>query len=254
MWKKHKKELIGCAAATLGIVIALLIMVSAFEYFKIHVPGSREMWIGLIGAVIGGAFTLFGVLITIYKQEEIDDEKRRLENMPILGFEVCFNGQGADMALTYLQNELITSAFSIFESKIFATIVVRPINNLCAFNFGVEQCVINGKLALAGKFFNPSKERIAIGENTRFAFDYDDLKNSVFCLVRFSYEDIFGNRYFQDLPFSYDETTMYEGDSGRIRQIIEIRDIKQPILVNDNVKTLEDIAKDYVDYDIFSDK
>lgn len=86
MWKNHKRELLGCAMAPVLTVLLLLLNVYAFERFGIHVPGTREMWIGLIGAVIGGVFTLFGVLITIYKQEESDDEKIRIENMPILGF------------------------------------------------------------------------------------------------------------------------------------------------------------------------
>lgn len=45
MWKKHKRELTGCIASAIGIVILLLIMVWLFEYFGIHVPGSGEMWI-----------------------------------------------------------------------------------------------------------------------------------------------------------------------------------------------------------------
>ena len=67
-----------CVLGAIIVVLLMLLLVTFFEFFGIHVPGSREMWIGLIGAVIGGLFTLLGVLATIYKQQENDGEKRRL--------------------------------------------------------------------------------------------------------------------------------------------------------------------------------
>ena len=71
MNRKYVKEAIGCMMISVVIVLLLLGMVAVFEYLEIHVPGSREMWIGLIGAVLGGAFTLIGVLITLYHQKAI---------------------------------------------------------------------------------------------------------------------------------------------------------------------------------------
>ena len=56
MNRKYVKEAIGCMMISVVIVLLLLGMVAVFEYLEIHVPGSREMWIGLIGAVLGGAF------------------------------------------------------------------------------------------------------------------------------------------------------------------------------------------------------
>lgn len=32
---------------------------------NIDVPGSRKMWIGLIGAMLGGFYTMLGVIITM---------------------------------------------------------------------------------------------------------------------------------------------------------------------------------------------
>lgn len=62
MLKKHKKELMMCCIIPILIVVLVLALVSIFEVYGIHVPGSREMWIGFIGSIIGGAFTLIGVL------------------------------------------------------------------------------------------------------------------------------------------------------------------------------------------------
>ena len=50
------------------IVLLLLGMVAVFEYLK-SMFRQQEMWIRLIGAVLGGAFTLIGVLITLYHQK-----------------------------------------------------------------------------------------------------------------------------------------------------------------------------------------
>ena len=111
MWKQHWKSLGLCFGITVGIIIFLLIITSIFEYLNIHVPGSREMWIGLTGAVIGGAYTMFGVLITIFKQEEETNENLRLSNLPVLGFKVL-NYQPDDVmqTISFIDGELSTTA------------------------------------------------------------------------------------------------------------------------------------------------
>lgn len=252
MLKRHGKELIGCIGAAIGIVILLLVMVWIFECFGIHVPGSREMWIGLIGAVIGGAFTLFGVLITIFKQEDSDNEQKRLEYMPILGFEVHFTrNNSADYILTYTRDGLTTSGFPGFEKMDVMHIAIKTVNNLPVFDFTIEGCAINGKEISLTSAFNPLKIRIVSGEFTTVMFNYaESLDTNSFCIIRFSYKDIFGNRYYQDLPFIYDEYDLETSLNIR-RQGLEIRDIKQPILVNQNTKSLEESAKEYMDYEVF---
>lgn len=93
--------------------------------------------------------------------------------------------------------------------------------------------------------------RVGVGGFVNFVFDYaNSLDKNIFCLLRFSYEDVFGNRYYQDLPFIYDEKkSVYK--NTEVIQLIEIRDIKQPILVSDKTETLEEAAKKYTDYVTF---
>lgn len=114
MWKQHWKSIGLCFGITVGIIILLLIITSIFEYLNIHVPGSREMWIGLTGAVIGGAYTMFGVLITIFKQEEETTENLRLSNLPVLGFKVL-NYQPDDVmqTISFIDGELSTTAVNV---------------------------------------------------------------------------------------------------------------------------------------------
>ena len=250
---KHKRELLGCGLIVIVIVLGLLLVVWGFEYLGIDVPGSREMWIGFIGAVIGGAFTLFGVLITLYKQEETETERKRLENMPIIGFEADYGEEESDSTLTYIDGELITSGFNLYVAKKFVTIKMKVLNNVCAFNYTIVGCAINGKNIPCGSSFAPRIDRIAVGECITFSFDVGDvITTNIFCVVRFSYEDIFGNKYYQEFPFTYFESNML--NEKKTKQIIEIRDIKPPIFVSGDNRTIEETSKEYGDYETFFEK
>lgn len=258
MWKKHKIELIVCGMSCILIVFLLLIMVIVFEKFNIHVPGSREMWIGLIGAIIGGAFTLFGVLITIYRQEILEEEKKRLDNQPILGFEVIPYrkklGDEIDLIITYFDGAITTSDFEVLQKKKFSAIKIFTLTTT-VFNFVVENIWIDGNIIPLDDTFAPARCRIAPGETINIVFDYDNCTTNILCLIRFSYDDIFGNHYYQDLPITYEETTIYKGDNGLIRQIVEIRDIQAPIYANKNNNCMHadlcECAKKYMDYKTF---
>lgn len=243
MIKKHKKEIVGCLVAPVIIVLLLLALVTLFESFHIHVPGSREMWIGLIGAVIGGAFTLIGVLITIYKQEDAEEEKRRMENMPILTFEPCRNFEEGNITYSYYEGEMITSGFEVYEKKEWITVIIKTANNAVAFDFEPVEIIIDGSCVPLGDAWNPSKERIVMGGQTSFVLDISmGNKLNTFCVIRFRYSDLFGNQYYQDLPLMYSE-----GLEKRSKQWIEIRDIKPPIYIK------EDLVEHNIDLTRFSD-
>ena len=249
MLKRHGREIIYCILAPVITVLMLLVMVCIFEYLGIHVPGSREMWMGVIGAVIGGMFTLVGVLVTVYQQESADGENRRLGSLPILDFKVVYDNTSPDLILTVMpDNKLITSGFICLETKVCSKIVITTANDNCAFDICIEGMAINGKCVCLGNTFNPSKRRLTSAESTNIIFDCD-MNTNIFCLLRISYDDLFGNKYYQDLPFVYFETANNE-EKGRLRQVIEIRDIQAPILQK-NAKSLEDSAKEYIDFEVF---
>ena len=247
MNRKYVKEAIGCMMISVVIVLLLLGMVAVFEYLEIHVPGSREMWIGLIGAVLGGAFTLIGVRITLYHQKESNEENRRLEYMPILGFEAIMSETDPELILTITEEGVITSGFFCLKQKICSQIEIKTINHNCVFDFQIEGCAVNGKKIASGSAFYPAKRRLTDKEATSIVFDYD-INTNVFCLLRISYKDVFGASYYQDLPFTYAET-IYDGED-RVRQIVELRDVKAPTLQKD-AKDLEEAVKDYLDYKVF---
>lgn len=252
MWKQHWKSIGLCFGITVGIIILLLIITSIFEYLNIHVPGSREMWIGLTGAVIGGAYTMFGVLITIFKQEEETTENLRLSNLPVLGFKVL-NYQPDDVmqTISFIDGELSTTANPDFKNKFIVGLEISMLNNACAFDFAVVDFVMNGKKIDLGRQFHSVKTRLVKNEEITICFDCVGISTNIFCLFRFTYKDILGHQYYQDFPFIYDEIPLACPEEYTTKQLIEIRDIKAPILANSNTESLETAAKEYLDYDTF---
>lgn len=252
MWKKHKRELIGCVLAAIGIVLGLLIMVYIFEGFGIHVPGTREMWIGLIGAVIGGVFTLLGVLITIYKQEEADDERIRIENMPILGVD-CYQSSLSDcdpiLIAGILGNEIVTSAFPTNEVNRYGILNITSANQKPVFNLQIADFYISNKGVLKkSEAFATGSIRLVNEENINIMiFHEKELCSDYLCVVRFIYDDIFFNKYIQDVPFVILERNI----DGCEEQLIEIRDIGQPIFIKEDVPSLGETVKGFKDYEVF---
>lgn len=252
MRKQHWKSIGLCLGITVGIIIFLLIITSIFEYLNIHVPGSREMWIGLTGAVIGGAYTMFGVLITIFKQEEETRENLRLSNLPVLGFKVLdYQPDNMLLIISFIDGELSTTANPDFENKFIVGLEISVLNNACAFDFSIVDFVMNGKKIDLGEQFHSVKTRIAKGEEITICFDCVGINTNIFCLFRFSYKDMLGHQYYQDFPFIYDEIPVAYPEEYTTRQLIEIRDIKAPILIKRDTESLEMTAKEYVDYDTF---
>lgn len=261
MIKKHGKELATWIVIPVVVVLILLFIVYVFERYGIHVPGSREMWIGLIGAVLGGMFTMIGVLITIYKQEEQNQEDKRLEYMPILAFEIVepdrirvddgdmiYDEPLFDGTLSCLGGELCTTAFQFVEEKLCKAIQISILNNTCVFDFTIDGCLIDGKEIQKGDAFSPAMRRIVTGEKYRLILDNGEYsERNEFWLIRFIYKDIFGNKYYQDLPIQYLE----RDNEGIVEQEIEIRDIKAPVFYRDKMKCLEESAKEYCDYKEF---
>lgn len=249
--RKYKKEILYCLTAPIVIVFIMFLVVCLFETMKIHVPGSREMWIGFIGTVIGGSFTLAGVVVTICAQKDADLETKRLEYMPLLDFEVAEYRLGTDFDLILTvtpDSELITTGFSCLEHKMCSEIVIRSENQKCAFDLSVAGLAVNGKSVGCHSYaFHHVKRRLTGSEKLVWIFDHDTDIN-LFCLLRIEYRDLFGNRYYQDVPFTYLE--VLRDDIGGIGQSLEIRDIKAPVLQTE-ARPLEEAVGEYMDYAAF---
>ena len=242
IWTKHKKVFILCTVLIGAIMFALLGLVWLFEALQIHVPGSREMWIGLIGALLGGAITLYGVLITIFKQEEEQATQRRLENMPLLGFSVELRElpearQNGIVMIT--GDEMITSGFPQDE-VLYSVLEVRSANRKPLFNLKISDIYLEGRGVLKkNAAYAPLGCRLVDDEKQRMVvFHEERLWQNWFGVICFTYEDIFGNAYGQDVPFQ-----IYEAEyDDKLRQVIELRDIGQAVFLQEDPRSFEERA------------
>lgn len=238
-------------ASIVGITLALLSLVALFEALDIHVPGSREMWIGLIGALLGGAFTLLGVQMTLNHQAKSDSEKRRLENMPILKFDVNaipledFHGDGI---YTLVGREIYTTGFPHDSTKTYPIITVSLANDRPAFDVCIESCITteHTEEVIHGPTYFPAKYCLVANETVQYMFwiqDYGRYSTSnVLGLLRIAYSDVFGDQYYQDVPFSYDEIVFQK------EHMMEISGIKAPLLAKDAPALLELIKEEYPEH------
>lgn len=233
---------------TVFITLSLLLLVTFFEKTNIHVAGTREMWIGLIGALLGGAYTLVGVNLTLTHQQKDTLERRRLENLPILKItshsETLETFTGRNI-FTFCQNEILTSGFPINPEISYPVICISLANNHPAFNVYIESCFIinyseEAKKSLA---YAPIKYRLVAEETLSTMFWIKDFINynslNTQGILRINYSDLFDNQYFQDVMFSYN-TGLYEDDC-----ILEIDEAKAPILASTALPLSEMIKKEY---------
>lgn len=206
------------------------------------------MLASLFGALIGGFFTIVAALLAIKHQSNETREHNRLDNMPVLCFNVV-QELDPDIIVTCLEGELCTSASDIFSKK-YCSFSISSLGGKAAFDLQLCGCMINGKLIPYGAAFAPATYRLVGDENVVYAFDIHGCRTNVFVLFRFSYEDIFGNIYYQDVPFTYMETDMWGKDIGQLRQIVELRDIKKPVLKS-LALSIEKSAETCGDYETF---
>lgn len=222
------------------IGLLLMIGVKCFCFYKLGMDESVDYWINIMATLLAGSFTLLGVVLTLWYQKRNDQEIRRLENMPIFNFTSRISTLGdfkGEEILTIFQKELCSSAFPRNEKIFYPILIIENVSGHTAFNVKLEECYLCdgfnkrenkdyqsvGCRLLPGK----SKEIFLHYESYKKAVKMNNLECNIFCLFRFSYLDIFGNKYYQDVPFIFDED--YED-----QPLIEFRNIHSPIYLGEN--------------------
>lgn len=238
--KKNKnltliKNILFIFIITIGITVTLLGLVTFFEKMNIHVAGSRDMWIGFIGTLLGGAYTLLGVQLTLTHQKKENRERKRLENLPILkitSHSETLANYSANNILTFCNNEIYTSGFPENADFPYPIINISLANNHPAFDVYIESCFITNysEDAIKHSAYAPAKHRLVAEETLSIMFWIKDFSNynalNALGILRINYSDLFGNQYFQDVLFSY-VTPLFEDV-----HIIEIDKAKTPILAS----------------------
>lgn len=245
---KETTDIIYIFLTAVFITIFLLILVCLFEQFDVHVPGSREMWIGLIGALLGGVYTMLGVKMTINYQAKCDNEKERLSNLPILRFETGissineFNGDGI---FSIEKNSIYTTAFPQNETTNYPTLTISLSNNNSAFDVYIESFVTSENVnnSVDREFFFPKECRLVSNENVQYMLYIIDYENYSTCnvmgIIRIAYSDIFGNSYYQDVAVSYCE------NADSLDKFIEIEHIRMPVLQKNSSDLSQIIKQEY---------
>lgn len=116
-------------------------------------------------------------------------------------------------------------------------------NKKPVFDFRLDDFyVLNGKTEDKCCFFTTQK-RLVEEEKDRYMLFFENISQNFLVLYRFSYQDLYGNKYVQDIPVTIAQYT-------DTQQSAEIRDIKAPVLVADAL-TLKETVKCYSDYEAF---
>lgn len=111
--KEHKmRKYIVWTIVLVILLTALLIVADVFNITKYIPLSSNYDWLSYIGALMGGligAFvTIGGIYITIKHERKIDQEKSRVENMPIFEYKVGYNSEDFDNSQGQLAGETIS--------------------------------------------------------------------------------------------------------------------------------------------------
>lgn len=244
---KENQHVVLSFLSAVIITMLLLLLVIVFEKYNIHVPGSREMWIGLIGALLGGAYTLLGVQLTLNHQAEADYENQRLTNLPILKIDVIYKAleEHHGGIFTLDGSEVYTSGFPKNEKKKYPIIELSLANDKPAFDVCIDSCATREQMdVIQNAAYAPVKCRLVSNECVKSMFwiqdssEYESL--NILGIIRIGYSDIFGNKYYQDAAFSYVEGTT-ESDAE-----LEITETRIPVSADKSAPSLrERILEEY---------
>lgn len=190
----------------------------------------NDFFVGISGAIVGGIFSILGVFLTMRYQRALDQEQRRIERMPLLKFHIEKYSAMEDTnevcsIIGIMGNELLTSAnpeIDVTYSCIAVTPTLSAVFNLRIVDVYMTACGILKKTDA----FEPMSRRLLPDETEKQVFNCMDKSNcSQDVVIRYEYEDIFGNVYLQDVFFQY-----YETDFAGKCKVLNIREVCQPQL------------------------
>ena len=201
-------------------------MIESIDQIFASIELSRSIFDALIGAVIGGFFTWLAAYYTMEKQRKLQEEQSWAEHMPLLRIEVRkMLPEACDFSvLGVLDGALLTSA-NPEPGTVYSFISVSP-EVSAVFNFQAVE-VYAGPYGVMKKSaaFAPMPSQLLQGEQEYILFNYlDKLNTNIDLVIRFEYQDVFGNTYVQDAAFQYLETAY----GGRKRTVLERREVFQP--------------------------
>lgn len=192
------------------LVIAVVILVLSCVFINNIIW--KELSVGLIGALVGGIFTISGVMLTLRSEYERQSDLVRLDRMPLLAFRtynVSLETLGDSQIFSIAEQGILTSGFPEDECKLYTGIAISLGNGNPAFNVHILDAKIDdGMNRQDYGANNPLEIRLVGNEELEIMICYMAYDKAVQhgCSVNISgvlqvaYEDIFGNQYIQDVP------------------------------------------------------
>lgn len=244
MKKQYIKWVGICFLSLVGIVAVLYLVAMGLSKANIHIISGNSTWIGLIGALAGGVYTMAGVLLTLYKQDEDDKSQKRLEYMPILTFQLINELPEAIniWQITCVSEEALIHNKPDHRQIGLKYIRISVINCDCAFEVKIDGCAINGKCIQLHETIK-NTDLFLIKDNEYYLGFYDVDPEEKCYTIRFAFRDIFGNKYIQDLPLLCRAES--EGCMGRQIQHIQFKNAQPPVLASEAIP-LDEVSKKYV--------
>ena len=235
-----KRILCGFLVA-LVIVCTLLIAADLLNITQ-YIPLTKSYdWLAFIGAIIGGIATFVGVYFTLDYQKKSDEEKKRNDNAPIIKIDISYKTleEHHGGIFTLNESEVYTSGFPKDSKKNYPIIELRLANDKPAFDICIDSCATREHTdVVQHAAYAPALYRLLENECVKSMFWIQDAATyksiNILGIVRISYSDMFGNKYFQDAAFSYIE------ENGPIKANMKITSARVPVLADKQAPTLKE--------------
>ena len=230
----------------LVIICALLIAADLYNITQ-YIPLTKNYdWLAFIGAIIGGVATFAGVYFTLDYQKNNDEERMRNDNAPIIKIDVSYNTleEHHSGIFTLDGSEVYTSGFPKEPKKNYPIIELRLANDKPAFDVCIDSCATREHTdVIQHAAYAPALYRLVTDECVKSMFWIQDATAyesvNILGILRISYSDMFGNKYFQDAAFSYVE------ENGQIKANMKITSARVPVLADKAPTLKERLEEEY---------
>ena len=168
-------------------------------------------WSAIIGGLISGGITLLGVLMSNHRQDQVFKETQRLSNMPVLHFRKADNSGKVIYSLSEFNMRRDYETLKL-EDKEPIELIITSTNN--AFGLKLSQSItkpnkFEDQVLNVDDWF-VDNQSISSSQPAVIPIDIHFESKEPLMLygaLRFEYEDVFGNKYYQDLVYEFSEIT-----------------------------------------------
>jgi len=144
---------------------------------------------------------------------------------------------------TYDGNAIYSTAFPNDAKKLYPVIIIKLLSPSVAFDVHIsDMYTIFNHNDLDKKYFYPGTYTLTNNKEYKCMLYFKDISEEIIGVFRISFSDILGNKYFQDVSFSYHDECISQYK-------FEIINVLRPHHINEiNNCKIEDITKSEFNY------